>query len=135
MILLTDHDIKRIKEEGIRENFYSKIGQAGPYKYKIKQEGGLCVFLSNNKCKIYKSRPLICRFYPFMMLEDDGYIFMVDSTCLGFGKGKMVTKKAFIRLIEEAKEAIMAEEGQNLLCIKGARTHKHIKRESERNGL
>jgi len=132
MILLTDHDVKRIKEEGVRENFFSKMNPIGSYKYKIKQEGGLCIFLSDNRCKIYKSRPLICRFYPFTMIEDDRYIFMVDTACPGIGKGKMVTKKALVKLIEEAKESISDVESQNFWYNKSVRINRHIKRGREK---
>lgn len=47
----------------------------------LRQEEGICRFLANNRCMIYKSRPWICRTYPFML---DGEELMV-SACDGVG--------------------------------------------------
>lgn len=30
-------------------------------------EAGSCIFLENNRCRIYENRPLICRVYPYMI--------------------------------------------------------------------
>ncbi len=35
----------------------------------IKKQNGLCIFLNNNRCSIYKCRPLICKLYPFWFFE------------------------------------------------------------------
>ena len=30
-------------------------------------EDGNCIFLENNRCRVYQNRPHICRTYPFML--------------------------------------------------------------------
>ncbi|MGD0328937.1 MAG: YkgJ family cysteine cluster protein [Nitrososphaeria archaeon] len=105
-ILLTDHDMERIKEASIKERFCTIIKNNGPYRYQMILENGSCIFLSSNRCTIYNRRPLICRFYPFSMVEDGGYIFDVDADCLGVGLGKCATKKVFTKLVKEAKESL-----------------------------
>ncbi len=98
--------MERIKEAFIGERFCTIIKNNGPYKYQMILENGSCIFLSRNRCTIYNRRPLICRFYPFSMVEDGGYIFEVDADCPGVGLGKCATKKVFTKLVEEAKELL-----------------------------
>ena len=105
-ILLTDYDIARIKKDMVEEKFCKKIKPNGPYKYMMIQKDGSCIFLSNNRCTIYEKRPLICRFYPFTMIENESYVFQADAGCLGVNLGKYVTKNDFIELVEEAKRSI-----------------------------
>jgi len=92
----------RIKKDVVEENFYKKIKPNGIYKYQMVQKKGACIFLSNNKCTIYEWRPLICRFYPFTMIENESYVFQVDADCPGVNLGKCITKKDLAKLIEEA---------------------------------
>jgi len=92
----------RIKKEFVEENFYKKIKPDGIYKYQMVQKNGACIFFSNNKCTIYELRPLICRFYPFTMIENESYVFQVDADCPSVNIGKYITKKDLARLIEEA---------------------------------
>jgi Fe-S-cluster containining protein len=40
-----------------------------------------CIFLDDNRCLVYHSRPHICRTYPFMIDEEDVFI----SECPGCG--------------------------------------------------
>lgn len=39
------------------------------YALKIKHDGS-CIFLDNKRCKIYESRPIICRVYPHMLHKE-----------------------------------------------------------------
>jgi Fe-S-cluster containining protein len=105
-ILLTDHDVKRIVGSGAGGDFYDQAEPNGPYKYQMKLVGGHCVFLLNDRCTIYEARPLVCRFYPFTMIEQEGYIFQVDYACPGLGSGRVVTKKDLVKLLEEAKNSL-----------------------------
>ena len=77
-IILNDSDIKDIKKLGYQLDSFSEIEQVGEYKGKrvLKKIDGRCVFLADdNLCKIYDSRPEICKKYPFFGKE-------VES-CLG----------------------------------------------------
>jgi len=105
-ILLTDYDIVRIKEGIVEGKFCRKIRSIGSYKHQMIQKDSSCIFLSYSRCTIYSRRPLICRFYPFTMVENEGYVFQVDADCLGVNLGKYVTKRALTKLVEEAKKAI-----------------------------
>ncbi|MBW2979822.1 YkgJ family cysteine cluster protein [Candidatus Woesearchaeota archaeon] len=77
-IILNDSDIKNIEKHGYQLDSFSETEQVGEYKGKrvLKKINGRCVFLTNDSlCKIYDSRPEICKKYPFFEKE-------VDS-CLG----------------------------------------------------
>jgi len=110
MILLTDSDIEMLLEGG-QGNFFVKNAKAlSPYKYEMLKNKGACVFLLNNRCRVYNRRPLICRFYPFAVKENNGYLFDVDLMCSGIGIGKTVNKKYFNKLIQDAKNAMKIEQ-------------------------
>jgi Fe-S-cluster containining protein len=67
-ILLASNDIERIKKLGHALDSFSESEQLGEYKGKrvLKKVDSKCIFLSDdNLCKIYDSRPEICRKYPF----------------------------------------------------------------------
>ena len=78
-----------------------------PYSYEMNKKGnGKCFFLSlENKCYIYSERPLICRFYPFELIDliDGRYKFCFTDECPGIKKGKTLDKKYFNDLFELAR--------------------------------
>ncbi|HJJ38510.1 MAG TPA: YkgJ family cysteine cluster protein [Methanocorpusculum sp.] len=43
---------------------------------------GNCMFLENNRCRVYASRPHLCRTYPFMLNGDE----LIISECPALGK-------------------------------------------------
>ena len=43
---------------------------------------GNCLFLENNRCRYYASRPHLCRTYPFMLNRDE----LIISECPALGK-------------------------------------------------
>ena len=67
---LTDNDISRIKKLGFKEGFFvERIGNINLMRI----EKDKCVFLNDGKrtsCKIYNSRPRICRLYPTELRKD-----------------------------------------------------------------
>ena len=72
-----------------------------PYCYEMKKnENGTCIFLNQNKCDIYSSRPLICRFYPFELihLPNEKYEFHFTNECPGISKGTHLDKDYFAKL-------------------------------------
>lgn len=76
------------------------------YIYEMLKSNGSCIFLSGNSCTIYGNRPLICRFYPFTMFEENGYFFGIDKACKGVGLGEVIDKRLISKLIEQAKRSI-----------------------------
>lgn len=69
------------------------------YSHEMLKNNGKCIFLSNNFCKIYVNRPLVCQFYPFEMksLENDVYqILFSGKECPSIDKGKKL-KEIFFR--------------------------------------
>ncbi len=78
-----------------------------PYFFEMnKNNNGKCVFLSsNNKCDIYSTRPLICRFYPLKLVDQINkmYKFCFTEECPGINQGKILDKKYFNDLFELAK--------------------------------
>ncbi|MEM2121635.1 MAG: YkgJ family cysteine cluster protein [Candidatus Woesearchaeota archaeon] len=43
----------------------------------IKKQGRTCVFLKNNRCKIYSNRPFNCRIFPFDIKKINGKFFWI----------------------------------------------------------
>jgi uncharacterized protein len=90
--------------------FAKKILNRRPYTYEMKKtlEKGTCVFLANNRCTIYRFRPLICRFYPFELrkTKPQMYEFFSTEECPGVNKGKNLGKRYFTRLFKLAKERL-----------------------------
>ncbi|MBK5133973.1 YkgJ family cysteine cluster protein [Candidatus Bathyarchaeota archaeon] len=72
-----------------------------PYDYEMKKnEKGNCIFLNENKCDIYSIRPLICRFYPFELINNinGDYEFLFTKECPGLSKGEQIEKDYFEKL-------------------------------------
>ena len=74
VVLLSESDINQIKTLGYEKSFFLDYERLGPYRgkpsLKKNRKNGWCVFLDRNKdgvfsCRIYGSRPDICRKYPF----------------------------------------------------------------------
>jgi Fe-S-cluster containining protein len=70
------------------------------YTYEMKKNQGKCLFLTEKKCSIYESRPLICRFYPFMLeTKNDGtHVFAATSECSGISDWNSEDKR---RILDE----------------------------------
>ena len=91
-------------------DFAVEASSSQPYVYEIKKPSqGKCIFLENNQCTIYKSRPLICRFYPFELKFDqdkETHVFNYTLECPTIGAGKTLTKKHFEELFLLAKQRL-----------------------------
>lgn len=64
VVKLTNNEIKAIKEKSYKD-FLVKDPIKGK-DYTLKRVSGNCVFLKDNKCEIYETRPETCRKYPFL---------------------------------------------------------------------
>jgi Fe-S-cluster containining protein len=94
-------------------NFAEKIDGFDPYVSMMKKtENGKCIFLRDNLCTIYQTRPLICRFYPFELKEtkNSEHIFGYTNECPAVGKGPCVKKSDFERLFRMSMKTMMENE-------------------------
>jgi Fe-S-cluster containining protein len=83
-------------------DFAVKLAGKDPYAFEMRKttEEGKCVFLKWNRCKIYASRPLICRFYPFGLQTDHNHnSFYFTDECPGMRKGKTMREADFKKLL------------------------------------
>jgi Fe-S-cluster containining protein len=91
-------------------DFAEEISGTAPYVYQMKKpQKGKCFFLENNRCSVYESRPLICRFFPFALKfnQDSGkYVFSYTLECPTVNKGKAMAKKDFEELFALANERL-----------------------------
>jgi uncharacterized protein len=102
-ILLLKTDVECISNEtflNINE-FAKEISGFEPYRFHMRKiEEGKCFFLKDNRCSIYKIRPLICRFYPFQLqnIGKNKYAFSHTPNCNGIGKGAQLNRSFFENL-------------------------------------
>ena len=104
-ILLLEIEAERISQKTHKSlnGFAEKLGGFEPYTHMMKKtEDGKCVFLKDNLCTIYHSRPLICRFYPFELKENENHrhAFAFTDECPAIGKGPNVEKSYFEKLLK-----------------------------------
>jgi len=108
ILMLSEETAEISVKNGIKISDFSNIcSDKKPYHYEMnKKQNGKCFFLSSkNKCNIYLERPLICRFYPFELIDqsDGNHKFYYTDECPGINKGKTLDKKYFTGLFEQAK--------------------------------
>jgi|YelNatPaOPRAMG01_1025707.scaffolds.fasta_scaffold149255_1 Fe-S-cluster containining protein len=109
LIILTGKDVNEISNEtGLKTEDFSDRSSNEKYPFIMKLVEQKCFFLEpSGKCSIYSSRPLVCRFYPFVMQKiGDKYVFHADPSCPGLGKGKYLDREYFEKLVEEAEERL-----------------------------
>ena len=102
-ILMLSEEVNQISEKIGKNslNFANGNKNQPPYLYEMKKnEKGTCIFLRENKCDIYSIRPLICRFYPFELIDlpDRKYEFLFTNECPGISKGEKIGKEHFTKL-------------------------------------
>lgn len=75
-----------------------------PFFRIMRKESGACVFLGNDSmCRIYDSRPIVCRCYPFPIeFDEQGVTFCPPSKhCPGLGRGEKLEREFFEKLARE----------------------------------
>jgi Fe-S-cluster containining protein len=107
-------EAEKISETASRpiERFATRIEGHEPYVYEMKKttKQGKCIFLKENICAIYPSRPLICRFYPFQLTTKNWkYRFICTKECPGMGKGKKLERTYFENLFRQAYDQLRAK--------------------------
>ncbi len=75
---------------------------------------GFCKHLDRedeNKCRIYDSRPSICRGYPFVIKKNGGhYVLTIHRRCNGIGHGEVLDiKKKLMEIIELVEDDLGVE--------------------------
>ncbi len=91
---------------GIRvEEFAHKVKDSKPYEFQVRKKNKRCVFLTGVSCSIYSDRPLICRFYPFVLEQSKNRTFefkLPEHECRGIGRGKKLTRDYYVSLLRIA---------------------------------
>lgn len=107
-ILLLKIEAERISQKTKMsvEDFAERIESFEPYVYVMrKAANGKCMFLQDSRCAIYRTRPLICRFYPFELGNIKGnYVFAYTEECPCIRKGRELKKTYFEKLFTKSKE-------------------------------
>jgi Fe-S-cluster containining protein len=106
-ILLLKKEAERISKITSKpvKAFARRIKGHDSYVYEMRKTGeGKCPFLDENACGIYRSRPLICRYYPFRLrtLRNGKHVFSFTIECPGIGAGIILRKNFFERLLKRA---------------------------------
>jgi Fe-S-cluster containining protein len=109
-IIMLKHEAEQLSielDKKISDFAIECIGKE-PYFFEMKKTDGKCVFLDeNNKCSIYLVRPLICKCYPFELidLKNEKFEFNVTYECPGIGLGNIIEKKFFDQLYNQIRIA------------------------------
>ena len=103
-VLLLPSDVERLEKTGEKE-FKTDVKGEAPFVAEMKKRGGSCIYLTEKGCRVYPSRALLCRTYPFW-IERDGDVFeiMFDGRCTGMGHGGELKEDFYKRLLLEAVE-------------------------------
>ena len=107
-VYLSDIDIKRFSKyfKITQKNFkdkYCQITDGFIHLVEKSELKGKCVFLKNNKCSVYKSRPSQCRTWPFWNenMNEKVWNKNISINCPGIGKGKIIKNKTIEKFLKE----------------------------------
>ncbi len=72
----------------------------------LKQPEKHCPFLKNNRCSVYKARPIQCRTWPFWPenMREKVWKEEIEPYCPGIGKGKLYSAQEIEEIIRAQKE-------------------------------
>ena len=106
-VYLSQKDIKTLSigfkttEQNFVKNYCQKTDGFIHLK-ELKKNNGNCIFLKENKCTVYKSRPIQCRTWPFWPENMNTKTWNNDiaKNCPGVGKGKVKTKKEILKQVQ-----------------------------------
>jgi len=91
------------------KKFKAKYAQLvdGLWALKENPKGPDCIFLENNKCKIYRGRPTQCRTWPFWpeMMHAKKWKKAVENYCPGINKGRLYSALEIEKIISEQKQS------------------------------
>jgi Fe-S-cluster containining protein len=114
-------DIVEPEEEGDEDEY----GNCHAFEWALrKKPDGDCIFLESGRCRIYESRPHICRTYPFYL--DEGKVGHGECDGLGCGDAKgshSMAQELIVRSIRELEESIALLEKLDMDEGDGRRFH------------
>ena len=107
-VYLSNKDIKKlsdgfkITEQNFVKNYCQKTDGFIHLK-ELKKNNGNCIFLKDNKCTVYKSRPIQCRTWPFWPenMNTKTWNNEISKNCPGIGKGKKISSKLIKKYLKE----------------------------------
>ena len=103
-ILLLPSDVVRLEEAG-EKDFTEKAKGEQPFIAEMKKRGGACINLTEEGCRVYPNRALLCRMYPFWVEKEGRSLEVrVDTRCRGFGHGSELKEAYFRELLTRAFE-------------------------------
>ena len=101
-ILLLPTDVDRLEKWGEVGFKVDAKGEA-PFVAEMRKAGGACVFLTDEGCRVYPHRALLCRTYPFWIERDSrSFEIKFDARCPGLGHGGELREDFFRDLIIQA---------------------------------
>ncbi len=103
-ILLLPVDVGRLEKAG-EKDFKVDVKREQPFVAEMRKVGGACINLTGEGCRVYQSRALLCRAYPFWIEKDDrSFEIRFDLRCPGFGHGGELKESFFRDLLTQALE-------------------------------
>jgi Fe-S-cluster containining protein len=105
-MLLSSGDIEQLEKAGYRREVFALFDVEGYAK--LRNVESHCVFydVESSRCKVYASRPLGCRLYPIIYVENKGIV--ADKICRARGKFDEKTLerrgRKVLRLLEKIDE-------------------------------
>ena len=110
-VYLSTNDLKRFAEyfnlsiKDFKSKYY-EITDGFIHLTEKKNINGKCIFLKNNRCTVYKSRPTQCRTWPFWNENMEAKIWNeeIQSLCPGVGKGKIIKKSQIEKKLNTDKK-------------------------------
>lgn len=112
-MLLSEADIRRLRNAGFREDSFVVFDEKGYAR--LQNVGGCCIFYNKDEggCKVYGYRPLGCRIYPVIYVEEEGIV--IDRLCIrGYSVSKAelkrkgaILRKLLQRIDKEAEERVL----------------------------
>ena len=107
-VYLSTNDLKRFAKYfnlSIKDfkSKYCQITDGFIHLTEKKNINGKCIFLKDNRCTVYKSRPTQCRTWPFWNENMEAKIWNEDISinCPGIGKGKTINRNLINKYLKE----------------------------------
>lgn len=103
-ILLLPKDVERLEKSGEKDFRVETKGEE-PFVGEMRKAGGACVYLTKEGCRVYPSRALLCRTYPFWIERDGGsFEIRFDARCMGINRGGELKEDFYKDLVIQALE-------------------------------
>ena len=101
-VLLLPADVERLERAG-EEGFKVEVKGEPPFVAEMRKAGGACIYLTEEGCRVYPHRALLCRTYPFWIERDErSFEIRFDARCPGFGHGGELREGFYRDLLTQA---------------------------------